>query len=124
MEFWRYRTRPAPPATEVAGPPDRRDAFEEGVRQGRLVERRRHHSHPFIKLAVAVVAIAGAAVLILAAQQGSFSGGGAVVDRNLSVAADNAQVSAAKAAAQAGQAVKDAGDTLQKKVSDATAAKH
>jgi hypothetical protein len=124
MEFWRYRRPRAVEPTEVAGPPDHRDAFEEGVRQGRLAERRRHHGHPLLKLAVAVVAVAGAAVLALAAREGSFSRGGAVVDHNLAVATDKAQVSAANAAAQAGQAVKDAGDTLGKKVSDAAATKH
>jgi hypothetical protein len=124
MEFWRYRRAPVVETTEVAGPPDRRDAFEEGVRQGRLTERRRHRSHPLVTLAVVVVAVAGAAVLALAAHEGSFSRGGAVVDHKLAVAADDAQVGAAKAAAQAGQAVKDAGDTLGKRVSDAAATKH
>ena len=124
MEFWRYRRTPAVEPTEVAGPPDHEDAFEKGVREGRLAERRRHQGHPLLKLAVAVVAVAGAAVLALAAHEGSFSRGGAVVDRNLAVAADNAQVGAAHAAAQAGQAVKDAGDTLGKKVSGDAATKH
>ncbi|MDB5458360.1 MAG: hypothetical protein JWO72_101 [Caulobacteraceae bacterium] len=125
MEFWKYRRKPVAVETaQVDGPPDRRDAFEEGRRQGRLDERRRHHGHPLLKLAVVVVAVAGAAVLALAAHEGSFSRGGAVVDRNLAVAADNAQVSGAQAVAQAGQAVKDAGTSLEKKVTDATASKH
>jgi len=124
MEFWKYRHQPALNAAEISGPPDRRDAFEEGRRQGRQDERRRHRSHPLLKLAVVLVAVAGAAVVALAAHEGSFSRGGAVVDRNLSVAAENAQVSSAQAVAQAGQAVKDAGTSLEKKVTDATAAKH
>jgi hypothetical protein len=133
MEFWRYRSRPvvnpidpavAPPVTTDVGPPDRTAAFEQGVRLGRKQERSRHNRHPLMKFAVVVVAIAGAAGLALAAHEGSFSRGGAVVDHNLAVAADNAQVSAANAAAQAGQAVKEAGDKVAKKVTDATAAKH
>lgn len=124
MEFWKYRSRPELDASEIAGPPDRRDAFEEGRRQGREDERRRHRSHPLVKLAVLVVAVAGAAVVALAAHEGSFSRGGAVVDHKLAVAAENAQVSSAQAVAQAGQAVKDAGTSLEKKVTDATAAKH
>jgi hypothetical protein len=119
MEFWRYRRQPAVATTAtVAGPPDRRDAFDEGVRQGRLVERRRHHSHPLLKLALVLVAVAGAAVVALAAHEGSFSRGGAVVDQNISVAADNAKQASAQAAAQAGQAVKDAGEKIQQTASD------
>jgi hypothetical protein len=125
MEFWRYRSRPAAPAApEVAGPPDSRGAFNMGVKEGRLAERRRHHGHPFITLIVVMVAVAGAAVLALAAHEGSFSRGGAVVDRNIAVAADNAQVDAAKAATQAGQAVKDAGDSVARTVSNAAANRH
>lgn len=119
MEFFRYRRRPVVvDTTEINGPPDRRDAFEEGVRIGRTQERARHRGHLLIKLAVVVIAIAGAAVLALAAREGSFSRGGAVVDQNIAVAADNAKVGAADAAAQAGQAVKDAGDTVAKKAAD------
>jgi hypothetical protein len=124
MEFWKYRRKPVVDSSGIAGPPDRRDAFEEGRRQGRIDERRRHHGHPFLKLAVVVVAVAGAAVVALAAHEGSFSRGGAVVDHNLAAAAENAQVSSAQAVAQAGQAVKDAGTSLEKKVTDASAAKH
>jgi hypothetical protein len=124
MEFWKYRRKSVVGATEIAGPPDRRDAFEEGRRQGRQDERRRHRSHPLLKLAVVMIAVAGAAVVALAAHEGSFSRGGAVVDHNLAAAAETAQVSSAQAVAQAGQAVKDAGTSLEKKVADATAAKH
>ena len=125
MEFWKYRSKPAPVDTAVvAGPPDRRDAFEEGRRQGRIEEKRRHQGHPLLKFAVVVVAVAGAAVVALAAHEGSFSRGGAVVDQNLAVAADNAKITSAQAVAQAGQAVKDAGTSLEKKVTDASAAKH
>ncbi len=77
MEFFRYRRRPVVvDTTEINGPPDRRDAFEEGVRIGRTQERARHRGHPLVKLAVVVIAIAGAAVLALAAREGSFSRGG------------------------------------------------
>ncbi len=119
MEFWRYRTQPTAEPVQVAGPPDGRDAFEKGLRQGRLTERARHHRHPLLKLTLIMVGLAGAAILALAAHEGSFSRGGAVVDQNLAVAADNAQVGAAEAAAKAGRAVKTAGDSLGKTVSDA-----
>ena len=124
MEFWKYRQKPAVVAdAPVAGPPDRRDAFEEGRRQGHIEERRKHRGHPLIKLAVFAVALAGAAVVALAAREGSFSRGGAVVDQNLTTAAQTAQIKSAQAVAQAGQAVKDAGTSLEHKVTDASAAK-
>jgi hypothetical protein len=122
MEFFRYRTQPPTAslqaAGEVAGPPDDREAFEKGFRQGRLAEGDQHHGHPMLKLAVFAVA-AGAAVLALAADEGSFSKGGAVVDQKIAVAADTVQVGAADAAAKAGQAIKDAGDRLGQTLSDA-----
>jgi hypothetical protein len=140
MEFWRYRRkREIDPMTssnatlvtptvvhtlrDPEGPPDRIDAFKEGLRRGRQEERLRHRGHPFITLAVLVVAAAGAAVIAMAAHEGSFSKGGAIVDQNLAVAADNAKVQAADAAAKASQAVKDAGEDVQQKVSAAVAPK-
>jgi hypothetical protein len=125
MEFFRYRRRAADPvvtdaAGPVAGPPDHRDAFAEGLRQGRHEERKRHHGHPILKLVVVLVALAGAAMLAVAAKEGSFSRGGQVVDQNLAVAADQAKTAGAGAAAQTGQAIQSAGTTIQQKASDVT----
>jgi hypothetical protein len=124
MEFFRYRRRAAPAvitdaAGPVAGPPDHRDAFAEGIRQGRREEKKRHR-HPILTLMVVLVALAGAAMLAVAAKEGSFSRGGQVVDQNLAVAADQAKVKAADAAAQTGQAIQNAGTTIEKKASDVT----
>jgi hypothetical protein len=103
----------------VAGPPDHRDAFAEGRRQGRREEKKRH-SHPILTLMVVLIALAGAAMLAVAAKEGSFSRGGQVVDQNLAVAADQAKIKAADAAAQTGQAIQNAGTTIEKKASDVT----
>ncbi len=127
MEFFRYRRRAAPIAApiaadtsgQVAGPPDHRDAFAEGLRQGRREERKRHHGHPILKLVVVLIALAGAAMLAVAAKEGSFSRGGQVVDQNLAVAADKAKVAGADAVTQTGQAIQTAGSQIQQKTSDA-----
>jgi hypothetical protein len=127
MEFWRYRRQAAPDQAAAreavlrddVGPPDRREAFAAGLMQGRREERARHRGHPMIAMLVAVVALAGAAVLVLAAREGSFSRGGEVVDHHLAVAADKAQAAGRDAAVQTGQAIQDAGATLQQKASGA-----
>lgn len=120
MEFWGYRRQPVEQTGELAGPPDHRAAFAEGVRRGRTEERSRHRGHPLIALVVALIAIAGVAILALAIKEGSFSRGGQVVDQQLSTVADKAQTAGETAAVQTGQALKNAGATIQQKASDAT----
>ncbi len=115
MEFFGYRRRDARPevvAANPVGPPDRRDAFAAGLMQGRQEERSRRRSHPLLTLLVAAVALAGVAMLALAAREGSFSRGGAVVDHSLTTAADTA-------VAKTGQAIQSAGERLQETASGA-----
>jgi hypothetical protein len=57
-----------------------------------------------------VLAAIGIIVVALAAVNGSFSGAGTVVDRNLATAATQAEPVVRDAASQAGQAVKNAAD--------------
>lgn len=121
MQFFRHRRladadRPDAPV----GPPDQRDAFAAGKREGRREERARHHGHPLIGLLVAVVAVIGAAMLALAVREGSFTKGGQVVDQNLSAAAGQAQTAGAGALAKTGQAIQDAGQSIQQTASNAT----
>jgi hypothetical protein len=71
--------------------------------------------HPLIGLLVGVVALAGAAMLALAAREGSFARGGQVVDQDLSAAAGQAQTAGADALARTGQAIRDAGASLERK---------
>ena len=61
MQFFRHRQRAIDPdrVDPVAGPPDRRDAFAAGKREGKLEERHRHRGHPMIGLLVALVAVIG-----------------------------------------------------------------
>ena len=110
MQFFGHRRPGAaePVMTgQMAGPPDHRDAFAEGIRRGRVEERARHRGHPVLMLLVLLVAVAGAAVIALAAREGSFSQGGQVVDRQLSVAADKAATAGRDAAAKIEQKTSD-----------------
>ena len=120
MEFWRFRRQPSEQTIELAGPPDHREAFAEGVRRGRTEEKARRHGHPFIALVVALIAVAGVAILALAVKEGSFSRGGQIVDQQLSTVADKAQTAGQTAAVQTGQALKNAGDTIEQKASNAS----
>jgi hypothetical protein len=126
MQFFRHRRRVDAdvPGTlgpdTVAGPPDRRDAFSAGLRVGRHEERARHRGHPMIGLIVALVAVAGAAMLALAIHEGSFTRGGQVVDQNLTAVAGQAQNAGAGALAKTGQAIQNAGSTLEQQASNAS----
>ncbi len=123
MQFFRHRRRDldlvhAPDLAEPAPSaraPDTREAFAAGRRLGRLEARRRRRRHPMLGLLVGLVAVAGAAVLALAAHEGSFTRGGQVVDQNLSAAAGQAQNAGADAVARTGQAIQNAGASLEHK---------
>lgn|GEM_PF-2298389 len=101
---------PADPAPVDPRAVDR--AYEEGLAEGRRLERRRH-SHPIRNLMIGLVALAGGAMLGVAAWYGSFGKGGEVVDQKLAVAADRAEPTLRAAADEAGQALSSAGRGLQ-----------
>jgi hypothetical protein len=99
------------PVEYTADQEDLRAAYN----RGRIDERRARRHHPFIALAVVILAIIGAWLLFLAARDGSFSSGGEAADRNLSTAAQEAR----PALRDAGEAIKDAGATIKDKSQDA-----
>jgi hypothetical protein len=123
MQFFRHRRRdpdivyapdaPTPPLAERA--PDTREAFAAGRRLGHRESGLRRHRHPMLGLLIALVAVAGAAMLVLAAREGSFTRGGQVVDQNLTAAAGQAQNAGAAAIAKTGQAIQNAGASLERK---------
>lgn len=127
MQFFRHRRRapdpsyaravpePAPDAAAPPRSPEARDAFAAGRRLGHREARLRRRSHPMLGLLVGVVALAGAAMLALAAREGSFARGGQVVDQNLSAAAGQAQTAGADALARTGQAIQNVGASLERK---------
>jgi hypothetical protein len=124
MQFFRHRRRDPDVVYASDGrasaPPERspeaRQAFDAGRRLGHREARvRRRRSHPMIGLLLGLVAVAGAAMLALAAREGSFARGGQVVDQNLSAAAGQAQNAGADAIARTGQAIQNAGASLERK---------
>lgn len=106
----------APPAGAPLGvdPREVEQAYEQGLAEGRLAERRRR-SHPIRNLVIGLVALAGVAMLGVAAWYGSFGKGGEVVDQKLAVAADRAEPTLRAAAGEAGAALSGAGRELQPK---------
>jgi len=124
MEFFRHRVRdpdvhhdpagrgPAPAARS----PEAREAFAAGRRLGHREARyRRRRRHPMIGVLVGLVAVAGAAMLALAAREGSFARGGQLVDQNLSAAAGQAQNAGADAIARTGHAIQGAAASFERK---------
>lgn len=95
---------PSPATVQALDASDIRDAYRQGRRDGRSEHRR----HPVVMTLLMLTALAGAALLALAAVNGSFENAGAVADHNLAVAADRAEPVVRQAAADAGQAVRDA----------------
>ena len=127
MQFFRHRRGgPGPVPGAVQAPdgrdppaavraPETREAFAAGRRLGHREARMRRRGHPVIGLLVTLVAVAGAAMVALAAHEGSFARGGQVVDQNLSAAAGQAQNAGADAIARTGAAIHNAGASLERK---------
>jgi hypothetical protein len=95
---------------------DVRDAYERGRKDERASRRR----HPVFMTLLFVAAICGAALLTLAAVNGSFAGGGSVADQNLNAAVVKAEPKVRDAANQAGQSLRDAGTEAKAKVTGVT----
>lgn len=106
---------------EVAGPaPGRAElsaAYEKGRKDEMRRPRRRRGSPLFSFLILIVVAAAGIMVY-LAAQNGSFAGGGAVVDQHLTQASQTVQAPFKRAADKAGDALESAGQKLKQNAGD------
>lgn len=100
---------------EVSHPHDRIDKADvkEAYERGRRDERARHRGSPLAAFLVLVVALAGAGALYLAAREGSFTGGGQVVDQNIHAASDRVQAPVRRAADSAGSALENAGQNLK-----------
>ncbi len=104
-------------------PPGRAElsaAYEKGRKdEGRRPRRRR--GSPLFSFLILIVVAAAAGLFYLAAQNGSFASGGAVVDQHLSQASQTVQAPFKRAADQAGNALENAGQTLKQKAGDPSA---
>jgi hypothetical protein len=89
-----------------------RHAYERGRRDERARHTRRR-SHPILGSVLVLAAAAGAFVIYLGVRQGSFAGGGEVVDQNIHNAIAPAQQAGRNAADRAGDALQNAGQKLK-----------
>ncbi|MGH7022302.1 MAG: hypothetical protein ACREEB_01785 [Caulobacteraceae bacterium] len=106
--------RPPPPAEQPANAAVTRADVDAAYERGRRDAARRRRGSPFFSL-LALIAIAALAMLLyLAAQTGSFSSGGAVVDNDISNASQRAQAPFKNAANNAGNALENAGQRLKR----------
>ena len=86
------------------GDKDLRDAYD----RGRADEAVRHKRNWLMTIFGTLLALVGLIVLILAALNGSFARGGAVIDRQLSIAVDQAEPAARSAASTVAEEVREA----------------
>ena len=86
------------------GDKDLRDAYD----RGRADEAVRHKRNWLMTILGTLLALVGLVVMILAALTGSFARGGAVIDRQLSIAVDQAEPAARSAASTVAEEVREA----------------
>ncbi len=133
-----WRRRPVRPIVESTGAPESpsptllreesansptdrasaRKQLDEAYDRGRRDERQSRRSSPVIGLVVLIVVVCGTLLLYLAARNGSFRNGGAVVDNKLSAVEESAASPLRGAADKAGSALEKAGRDLKQKVGD------
>jgi hypothetical protein len=100
------------PAAAAVATPSRRD-LSAAYERGRDKERSRRRGSPFFSLIVLLAVVIAGAFLYLAIRNGSFSSGGAVVDRSLDQAAHTVDAPIKNAALKTGDALQKAGQDLK-----------
>jgi len=95
-----------------------RKQLDEAYDRGRRDERQSRKSSPVVGLVVLIVVVFGTLLLYLAARNGSFRNGGAVVDNKLSAVEESATSPLRGAADKAGSALEKAGRDLKQKAGD------
>ena len=130
MRAW-GKEQPATDAEVVVDPAELQsellDAYRRGRRDGRIVNRR----SPLVTLSLVAIAAVGAVILFYAAREGSFTGGGQVVDAKLGhvtgevvpAAVNQAADATGSALQSAGQKLKDKGATLSAQASSSPPSK-
>ncbi|MEO8811854.1 MAG: hypothetical protein ABI376_02940 [Caulobacteraceae bacterium] len=90
-----------------------RDRLDASYDRGRRDARARRRGSPVLTLVLLVLVIVAAILIFLAIRNGSFAGGGAVVDREISNLAQTAQAPVRNAADKTGAALQNAGENLK-----------
>ncbi|MBX3481073.1 MAG: hypothetical protein KF842_11790 [Caulobacter sp.] len=106
-----FRKREAQPRKDHVKGPTEAD-LAAAYQRGRKDERARHRRSPLIAVAVVAVALVGGASLVLAAREGSFREGGAVMDAGVGVAARETVPTLKRGAVKAGQELRKVQDNL------------
>jgi len=87
------------------------EAYERGRRDARAQRRR----SPLLSFLVLLLVVIGGALVYLAIRNGSFSSGGAVVDRNIGAVTQTARAPIEGAADKAGNALQNAGEDIKQR---------
>jgi hypothetical protein len=112
--------RPLPGDAAAAPAPGRAElsaAYEKGRKDESRRPRRRRGS-PLFSFLILIIVAAAAGLVYLAAENGSFASGGAVVDSHLSQASQTVQAPFKRAADKAGNALENAGQKLKQSAGD------
>lgn len=113
-EQFEARLAAAADAAERGYTASTRQAYADGRRDQHRADRaRRRRGFGLAGLLVVVIAAVGVLWLVLAAREGSFAAGGAVVDQKLAEVTNPARVAANQAVDRTGAAVQNAGQTLE-----------
>ena len=92
-------------------PPRERDTMR--IDPSRADKPRRRRGFGLVSLVVVLVAALGAVWVVLAAREGSFAAGGAVVDRKIAQVTQPARVAADQAVDRTGAVVQNAGQVIE-----------
>jgi hypothetical protein len=103
------RRRVAPEAVVTSGRAEINAAYE----RGRDHERRRRRGSPIFGLVVLCAIVVAGGLIYLAVRHGSFTGGGAAVDRSLDSVARTVDAPIKNAAEKTGEALQKAGRQLK-----------
>ncbi|HLZ82989.1 MAG TPA: hypothetical protein VKQ54_05435 [Caulobacteraceae bacterium] len=103
------RADAAPVVVKQASPAEVEAAYERGKARGR----RRRGTSPLLTLVVLLAVFAAGTFIYLAVQNGSFSSGGAVVDRKIDQVQQTVDAPIKNAAINTGSALQKAGERLK-----------
>lgn len=112
------KTRTDRPVSAPPGKTELNAAYEKGRQDEARRKPKRRRGHPIFSFLILLAVAVAAGMIYLAAQNGSFAGGGAVVDKDLATASQTAQAPFRRAADRAGDTLQNAGQVLKQKAGD------